>query len=166
MIRLLVALVRVSCSTQMALSNVGDSIGAARAVVECVEFARLRCRGRRECLDHTLLAPVGTEGAEPGAGCDARRLSTGRSIPAWRTLCGRQMTPNAGRDSPIGRTAADHAGKQLGVPDSGQEGDSLAGSRPVDNERSRALRGRWQQGLRRGAMPSVEGRGGNLADAG
>ena len=27
-----------------------------------------------------------------GNGCDARRLSTGRSIRAWRTLCGRQMT--------------------------------------------------------------------------
>ena len=32
-----------------------------------------------------------------GSGCDARRLSTGRSIRAWRTLCGRQMTRNAGR---------------------------------------------------------------------
>jgi adenylate cyclase len=31
-----------------------------------------------------------------GSGCDARRLSTGRSIRAWRTLCGRQMTRNAG----------------------------------------------------------------------
>ena len=31
-----------------------------------------------------------------GSGCDARRLSTGRSIRAWRTLCGRQITRNAG----------------------------------------------------------------------
>jgi hypothetical protein len=31
------------------------------------------------------------------SGCDARRLSTGRSIRAWRTLCGRQMTRNVGR---------------------------------------------------------------------
>jgi hypothetical protein len=38
------------------------------------------------------------EGAEAcGRQCDARRLSTGRSIRAWRTLCGRQMTRNAGR---------------------------------------------------------------------
>jgi hypothetical protein len=29
------------------------------------------------------------------SGCDARRLSTGRFIRAWRTLCGRQMTRNA-----------------------------------------------------------------------
>jgi len=32
-----------------------------------------------------------------GNGCDARRLSTGRSIRAWRTLCGRQMIRNAGQ---------------------------------------------------------------------
>jgi hypothetical protein len=44
---------------------------------------------------------------------------------------------------------------------------TLAGSRgPVENEKPRALRCRWQQGLQRGAMPSVEGQGGNLADAG
>jgi hypothetical protein len=30
-------------------------------------------------------------------GCDARRLSTGRSTRAWRTLCGRQMARNAVR---------------------------------------------------------------------
>jgi hypothetical protein len=43
----------------------------------------------------TLLAPWdGTRGSE--SGCDARRLSTGRSIRAWRTLCWRQMTRNAG----------------------------------------------------------------------
>jgi hypothetical protein len=44
----------------------------------------------------TLLAPWdGARGSE--SGCDARRLSTGRSIPAWRTLCGRQIAGNAGR---------------------------------------------------------------------
>jgi hypothetical protein len=32
-----------------------------------------------------------------GSGCDARRLSTGRSIRAWRTLRGRQMARNAGQ---------------------------------------------------------------------
>jgi hypothetical protein len=32
--------------------------------------------------------------ADCGSGCDARRLPTGRSIRAWRTLCGRQMTRN------------------------------------------------------------------------
>jgi hypothetical protein len=40
--------------------------------------------------------------AEAGSGCDARRFPTGRSIRAWRTLCGRQMTRNAGlRASPL-----------------------------------------------------------------
>jgi hypothetical protein len=36
--------------------------------------------------------------AASGSGCDARRLSTGRSIRAWRTLCGRQMVRNSGVD--------------------------------------------------------------------
>ena len=54
-------------------------------------------RGERYVwLDHSVLAPRdGTRGS--GSGCDARRLSTGRSIRAWRTLCGRQMTRNAGQ---------------------------------------------------------------------
>ena len=43
----------------------------------------------------TLHAPWdGRRGS--GSGCDARRLPTGRSIRAWHTLCGRQMTGNAG----------------------------------------------------------------------
>jgi hypothetical protein len=44
--------------------------------------------------------------AAGGIGCDARRLSTGRSIRAWRTLCGRQMTRNAGRRDVISRPRA------------------------------------------------------------
>ena len=52
------------------------------------------------------MAPSGTEPRTPArtfgrkrgsrSGCDARCLSTGRSIRAWRTLCERQMTRNAG----------------------------------------------------------------------
>ena len=50
----------------------------------------------RPAWKRTLLAPWdGTRGS--WSGCDARRLSTGRSIRAWRTLCGRQMTRNAGQ---------------------------------------------------------------------
>ncbi len=50
-----------------------------------------------------------------GSGCDARRLSTGRSIRAWRTLSGRQMTRNAGRTRyPIAALRAAWAGAHAG----------------------------------------------------
>ena len=42
----------------------------------------------------TLLAPSRRKRGS-GSGCDARRLSTGQSIRAWGTLCGRQMARNA-----------------------------------------------------------------------
>ena len=38
-----------------------------------------------------------------GSGCDARRLSTGRSIRAGGTLCGRQMTRNTVPRGQLGR---------------------------------------------------------------
>ena len=56
-------------------------------------------RGQAELDQHgkrTLLAPLRRKRGS-GSGCDARRLSTGRSIRAWRILCGRQMTRNAER---------------------------------------------------------------------
>ena len=59
-------------------------------------------------------------GAEAGSGCDARRLSTGQSIRAWRTLFGRQMKRNAGRTRyPIAALRAAWAGAHAGFSDSG-----------------------------------------------
>jgi hypothetical protein len=43
------------------------------------------------------LVPWKKDAEARGRRCDARRLSTGRSIRAWHTLCGRQMARNAGR---------------------------------------------------------------------
>jgi len=45
------------------------------------------------------LAEGGAAGGVSTAG--ARRLSTGRSIRAWRRLCGRQMTRNGKADATL-----------------------------------------------------------------
>jgi len=62
-------------------------------------------RGRAELDQHgerTLAPWDGTRGSE--SGCDAHRLSTGRSIRAWRTLCRPQTRSRnfGGRRAPQG----------------------------------------------------------------
>ena len=67
---------------------------------------------------HPLFAHCGMEHAGSCSGCDARRLSTDRSIRAWRTLCGRQMTRNAGPTPPSSRPSAGALWLVLAIPPS------------------------------------------------
>jgi hypothetical protein len=75
-----------------------EATGAVMEVTKWLKPRRAPRAGRqahrrwRDCRrnEPSLMAACGSR-------CDASRLSIGRSIRAWRTLCGRQMTRNARR---------------------------------------------------------------------